>query len=289
MTKDTPGMHLKQRIRLYRKPLQYKAINTLGFLCHYGPAYSKRAPKVFANSLPKSGTNLTKRVIGSFPSIRPLLTYHLENGPKWKKQLGKAVPGQMITAHCKYTEDTAESINGLGFQVVLTVRDPRDVAVSNAYYIAYMDRAHRLHPYFSSLGSDEERIAASIEGVDGSLLSDGERSKSIGEHVAGYLPWTREEGCLTVRFEDLVGEAGGGDEERQRETVRQLAQHLGVELSDTEVADISSRSFSTKSRTFRKGRSGAWREAFSEDHKRLFKKIAGEQLIELGYERGFGW
>ena len=44
-----------------------------------------------------------------------------------------------------------------------------------------------------------------------------------------------------------------------------------------------------RSPTFRSGKAGAWREQFSEANKRLFKDVAGELLIRLGYERDQDW
>jgi hypothetical protein len=45
----------------------------------------------------------------------------------------------------------------------------------------------------------------------------------------------------------------------------------------------------SKSSTFRQGKSGGWREHFTAGHKRLFKDVAGELLIRLGYEENNDW
>jgi hypothetical protein len=44
-----------------------------------------------------------------------------------------------------------------------------------------------------------------------------------------------------------------------------------------------------KSRTFRSGRAGAWREHFTPAHKELFLQVAGDLLVRLGYESGDSW
>jgi hypothetical protein len=44
-----------------------------------------------------------------------------------------------------------------------------------------------------------------------------------------------------------------------------------------------------RSPTFRSGRAGSWQEQFSDENKRLFKDVAGELLIRLGYERDLDW
>ena len=44
-----------------------------------------------------------------------------------------------------------------------------------------------------------------------------------------------------------------------------------------------------KSPTFRKGKTGGWRNHFSDEHKQIFKDITGDLLIELGYETDNDW
>jgi len=39
----------------------------------------------------------------------------------------------------------------------------------------------------------------------------------------------------------------------------------------------------------RKGKNGDWKNYFSEVHKEIFKEIAGETLIKLGYEKDMNW
>jgi hypothetical protein len=49
------------------------------------------------------------------------------------------------------------------------------------------------------------------------------------------------------------------------------------------------RRFSRRSRTFRSGTAGGWRERFTPEHKRLFLDVAGDLLVQLGYERNDNW
>lgn len=44
-----------------------------------------------------------------------------------------------------------------------------------------------------------------------------------------------------------------------------------------------------KSPTYRKGQSGNWRQEFDEEVKERFKAVAGDLLIELGYEKDLNW
>ena len=44
-----------------------------------------------------------------------------------------------------------------------------------------------------------------------------------------------------------------------------------------------------KSHTFRSGKTGGWKQHFSDEHKKLFKDVAGDLLVRLGYERSNDW
>jgi len=44
-----------------------------------------------------------------------------------------------------------------------------------------------------------------------------------------------------------------------------------------------------KSPTFRSGTSGAWKNQFSQQHKSIFKRLSGDLLIRLGYEKDQNW
>jgi len=46
---------------------------------------------------------------------------------------------------------------------------------------------------------------------------------------------------------------------------------------------------SKRSPTFRSGKTGEWKKHFTPEHKKLFKDVAGDLLIKLGYEKDKGW
>ena len=45
----------------------------------------------------------------------------------------------------------------------------------------------------------------------------------------------------------------------------------------------------TKSPTFRSGKTGVWKKYFTDEHKKIFKDVAGDLLIKLGYEKDNDW
>ena len=85
-----------------------------------------------------------------------------------------------------------------------------------------------------------------------------------------------------------------------RDVVRRLLDYLGLTYDDalvTRLLDHSSFRYYTgrdpgqenRKRFYRKGIAGDWKNHFNEENKRIFKEIAGDLLIQLGYEKDFDW
>ena len=110
----------------------------------------------------------------------------------------------------------------------------------------------------------------------------------INDVYTNITPWSTVPAVCAVKFEDLVGPAGGGSIEKQHKAIEHAAHHLGLTLSDTIITFIAKGLFGN-SNTFREGKIGAWKEHFTQEHKDLFKKHAGQILIDLGYETDFNW
>ncbi len=94
---------------------------------------------------------------------------------------------------------------------------------------------------------------------------------------------------MLVRFEDLIGEQGGGSRDRQVRTVRKIAHHLGTPLDFRETKRVADRAFSSDSKTFRKRKVGDWRNHFTKRHVDAAKRTLGDVLIQLGYEDRKNW
>ncbi len=252
----------------------------------------RTGPIIFANSLPKAGTHLLRRLLSLLPNTAPMWSYHFDesiNGFGDYKQLCKPSKGQVVTAHIAYSKDIMTILDKYNYCKFFMMRDPRDAIVSGAHYITNMDHTHRLTSYFKSLSSDHERIMAVIKGIDGVLLDDGVRSKSISEHLNGFLGWIDEPSCCMVKFEELIGSSGGGTDENQYEIIGKIIEHIGISIPDNDLTKISSQVFSTKSKTFRKGQINNWKGKLSDEHVEEIKNVAGDALIKMGYESDLSW
>lgn len=207
-----------------------------------------------------------------------------EIGREWLgRRLRKVPEGSVISAHCVYSPEFDALLRSQGIQTVCILRDPRDTAVSHMRYLQERPR----HPAFGeymALADDHERLMYSIRGGKlGEYLLG-----SLDERYRSFTGWEREGGAALVKFEELVGPEGGGSEQSQRGAARRVANHLGITLDERELKEVCGQLFG-KGRTFRKGQTGGWREALTEEHREAVKEVVGPLLIELGYEEDLDW
>ena len=60
-------------------------------------------------------------------------------------------------------------------------------------------------------------------------------------------------------------------------------------MDQEDLVSLSLRLFSDVSPTFRKAQIGGWKGYFTPEIKRLFKAVAGDALIQFGYENEDQW
>ena len=117
------------------------------------------------NSVPKAGTHLLMTALDAFPGVR-ISGLHLmkrrvllddsemvESDPNvdWElvRRLSsrRAKSGQYVTTHFWGYEELFDILNELEYASLFVVRDPRDIVVSNAAYMARL-RRHPAHQRF---------------------------------------------------------------------------------------------------------------------------------------------
>ena len=247
--------------------------------------------KVLANSIPKAGTHLLTRCLSLFPNLS-YTGVHITTGilevEEFKNILKRNGNGRFTAAHLWWSKEFSHILANYFFKTILMLRDPRDIVVSQAYFIPNK-RDHHLYKYFSELASFDNCLTACIRGVDASNSKKGFELSNIKKMFQRYTPWIDESFNLTIRFEDLIGPTGGGDFILQIAQIERIAKHLGLNLATEGINNIAGKIFNKKSATFRKGVIGDWRHHFSDNHKKLFKEIAGQLLIEYGYEKSYDW
>lgn len=256
--------------------------------------YKGRRP-VFVNSFPKSGTHLLLQILqavpwttyySSFLASMPPTPHRERSQQSHIKRLRQIAPGEIMPGHLFYHPDYHKELVQHFAILFFIYRDPRDVAISEAHFLTFMAHRHGLHDYFAKkLTTMEDRISACIMGVTEPGFPYS--YPDIAQRFERYKKWLYCPDVFDVKFEDLVGE--------QRDiAIKRIAEYVAAQGDPSLDVELLTRDLSANiapqdSRTFRKGESGQWRKTFSETQKEQFKSVAGDLLIELGYEKEFTW
>ena len=268
-------------------------------------------PRVLLVGPAKSGTHLLSDCVSFMPKMAfsgrhfTLEEFALPGEDAWREPFGRSherpridaarlerflrrcPPGMFATGHVRWSDSLQHMLDRLGYRTILLVRDPRDIAVSLVAHIM-RERHHFLHDYYAGAFSDDgARLMAAIAGFE--APPDIPPQPSIGQYYAGYISWLVDDRALAVRFEDLVGRRGGGDEATQLDSIKKIARHVDRDVDDDMAYAIAERMYSSSSSTFRKGQIGDWRNHFQDEHRDVFKDLAGDVLIRLGYESNSAW
>jgi hypothetical protein len=188
-------------------------------------------------------------------------------------------------------------------RIIHIVRDGRDVAVSAMHH--WWRLAQDREGGVFDLTPEEIRIRDDYAEDRRRFLSEG-RSIFMEERLAQLARrWEYRTGkgrrdgryfygekYLEIRYEDLMLDTpavfgrvleflGAGSEERVIE--RCLRSSSFERASSRSQGEEDSDSF------FRKGVVGDWRDVFTDRDRELYKDLAGERLVEFGYEKSCDW
>ena len=258
---------------------------------------------VLCNSFPKSGTHLLYQILYSIPglqkwddivSVQALCgVMNTASHVRWK--IGSAPEGSIIRSHLMYCNEVLDVLREFHCRTLFIYRDLRDVAVSHARWVTKEERIF-LHDIYTKQYADfDQQLMRSIEGLPlGSPFGSNVSQPDIGMDFSRWKGWIDDLNTYAVKFEDLVGERGGGSEDKRLYIVEQILDHLNISLSNQEIKDkLASYVLSPEeSHTFKKGGKGSiggWKTRFNASHKAAFKRVAGQTLIDLGYEQDLNW
>jgi hypothetical protein len=253
------------------------------------------APPIFGNSKPKSGSHLLLQVLSGFTRIMPYA--YVEGDPvrTITKPGRRRSSAQILGNLCRiprgvigwgYVEASVENVAFLcqpGRVNYFIYRDPRDLLVSQVYFATDMHEEHGMHEYYNSLPDFGARLSAAITGVD----RNGVKMVSVRERYAGVFQWLTQPGVLCLRFEDFINQR-----DATLGAMLDAVEKTGYKIPTARpecLAILNDAIQPKRSRTFRSGKTGGWREHFTDEHKRLFKDVAGDLLVRLGYEPNNDW
>jgi hypothetical protein len=184
-------------------------------------------------------------------------------------------------------------------RLLFIVRDGRDTAVSHRFQ-SFIDLV-------DTLSTEDLDIREAFLQDSGPFLRK-ERSlftrrglKRIAESWVKNITETNTaakslfgEKYLCLRYEDLLHNAIEVMNEvweflKVSGVNSELQQAIDLEMKNNPDKDWQIHKEQKIANNLRKGDPGSWREIFTNENSRLFKEIAGKELITWNYERNFDW
>jgi hypothetical protein len=253
------------------------------------------APPIFGNAKPKSGSHLLLQILKGFTQIIPYRyvaaepvrtikkTGERRSSDKILRDLLRVPRGVIGWGYVDATPETVAFLCTPDRVNYFIYRDPRDLLVSQVHFATDMHDGHAMHEFYKSLPTFGERLKVAITGID----RDGLYMVSAKQRYASVFEWLEQPNVLCIRFEDLINNRAATLEAMLDEVERTGYQ---IPTPRAQALTILERSIQPrKSHTFRSGKTGSWREHFSEEHKKLFKEVTGDLLVRLGYEKDNDW
>jgi hypothetical protein len=241
---------------------------------------------IFVNSNGQSGTHLVEKcvkligseyiplatndTVGRVPADKPAWEQpdfdqqrHVLTGVNWcgyieaeklktERFAPHVGPGRHGASHMFYTPAAERMFTELDMTMILVTRDSRDWVYSAARKIM-----ENPEPYGRT---KETPIEQHIHDLVVGFPPDGDVGRHpMAERYRRIMEWSQRPNVLTIRFEDTVGERGGGDDGCAMSTVYKIAQAMQISLSRDRCVEVVANLFGG-TQTFRRGGIGSWRE-----------------------------
>lgn len=251
--------------------------------------------RVFVNALPKSGTNLLQKLFehfgfnyvefgissasilgnnyyirqflrGSFFDKNPInigFDAPVSISSNWlEKKISKVNTFDYFSGHVNFTDRFYNILNKNNIRTIHIIRDPRSVLLS---HVKYFSEKKDYYLYNVLKGKTlEEKINITLKG--GYFLNNTIHLESFYESLKKVDGWFNKNNVYIVRFEDLVGSKGGGDDKIQKRVINDILNFLELsnKFSAKDIDHISSELFGN-THTFRTGKIDSWKSELTID------------------------
>ncbi|MEX1012615.1 MAG: sulfotransferase domain-containing protein, partial [Waddliaceae bacterium] len=242
--------------------------------------------------IPKCGTHLLMRCINLMTN-KGIVGLVGGTTEEFIKSLKIAKQKNAILKCHHYSGNFASSLYKLGYKNIFQCRDPRDACVSFVFYMDKWKNGEKTRDFFTvpddwdSLTFDEKLYAVIV----------GKNCKSyLKNWYSRLLPWSEYPRTLIVKFEDLIGSQGGGNDDVQLQTIMDIASFTNMDISEDEITQVAIELYRTSGvqkeyngMLFTPGQIGNWKIFFNDENKRAFKKSYNHLLTQFGYEQNAEW
>jgi sulfotransferase 6B1 len=246
-----------------------------------GNLVTQNTPDIALVTIAKSGTNLSLKLIQEISEVK-------SGYSPTTVEAVKLTNNSFCNTHFQHKHVFDFILKNPSFKkIVINIRDPRDVLVSAAFFYPRLpvfddglpNCGRLIGKKFSTL-SIKDRLKLFLLPPEGFTSTPIYDIKAACDFLANNY---NKERFFLIRYEDLI------HKDLQSETTcSELAWFLGYSYSSEFLQDILDKSIG-ESPTFRRGKTGDWKQYFDEELKTIFKAVLGDELIFLGYEIDYNW
>lgn len=275
---------LLKRMGLNKRACKAFLDDSLQFLRLRRYPYDRKV--LFVTGLPKSGTTWMSKLLGMIPGYYERTMYDPSRMMMFHDissmvfELMPHYAHSVIKLHTKYSSENFKLITSYLDKFIVIYRDLRDIAVYRYLHVV-SDELHRHCQLYHQM-SQEDSILHSINITRQAFMS----WVKDWHEVALAHP----EMIIEVRYEELNADVRG--------TMNKVLSFFNIaadnglleRMAGTQLkAPVDLEESLSRNDTKRKGIVADWRNLFTQNHKDYFKEVAGQLLIDLGYEKDLNW
>lgn len=250
----------------------------------------------FVLSVPKSGTHLAYKLMAllgtwaesgglvdlgrdverGVPQPDPERVEITYTGRPWYRVdavgdlLDSISPGCVSGAHAPYSKRFAAMLRDRDIRPVAMLRDPRDVAVSQAHWWLSGGQPEAIRAAAARLSLDERIRLSALGGRLGPTTV-----LPVAKRFERFVGWMDEPDVPVLRFEELLGAEADA-------AITSAAAALGLPVTARRVGQIRGMLHGGTA-TFRRGTSGAWLDETTAATRRQLRDAVGPVAVRLGY------
>lgn len=267
---------------------------------------------IFIAGLPKSGTTWLEQIIGEVPGyvalnkslIRNLRGSELLSHPHGvdSTMLSSAPPGRYsyLKLHTHFTPEYVQILMKFNVRPIILIRDLRDMMISRYHHIM-SEPTHWMYDSIKDL-KFEEGFTKSLFGINPYGINPAANETALDYYkywLKGWLEYieSNPEKAIIIRYEEMKNDPHQVLDKILRfheiyfdsQAIDRIIKNQIERYKPRKSLLDNLKQVGRQKSTFRKGQIAEWKECFSERHKDIFKKEAGDVLILSGYENDLDW
>lgn len=265
-------------------------------------SYTKR-PIVIIGGVPRSGTTLVRALVGVHPDIySPQKEFFLFPNEKWIK---KNIDKLGVSDDFSFIFNKREPVLTV-FEIIENIfntHEKKMLNVKHPEHIIFYEliSSYFLNPKFIHVIRDGRDVACSLRyfpkrKIVNGIVKPANYKNSFSnctlwwkDYILEGLKGRETKNYLEVKYEDIL--------EFPVDMTNKIYKFLGIKEIDRkkilgffkDEVEVNHPQNIEVGKPMYKTSAGRWKKDMSESEKKIFKKIAGNTLIELGYEKDNNW